>query len=66
MCWYFGWQHEVVFNVVGHVSYAMLSLVSSTWMADRLQAGIPSRYVNGQLAQLSFLSTFYPSGVEIE
>ena len=28
----------------------------STWMGDRLRAGIPSRYVTSQLGQLSLAS----------
>ena len=29
----------------------------STWMGDRLRAGIPSRYVTSQLSHLSLAST---------
>ena len=49
-----GWRRGVVVSVVQRSRPT--SGPVSTWMGDRLQAGIPSRYVTSQLGQLSLAS----------
>ena len=51
-----GWQCGVVVSGVRRINEVNASGPVSTWMGDRLWAGIPSRYVTSQLRQLSLAS----------
>jgi len=54
----YSWRHGVVVSGVRRMNIvnARRARLVSTWMGDRLRAGIPSRYVTSQLGQLSLAS----------
>jgi len=49
----YSWRHGVVVSGVRRMNIvnARRARLVSTWMGDRLRAGVPSRYVTSQLGQ---------------
>ena len=50
------WWRGIVVSGVCRMNEVNARRARSTWMGDRLRAGIPSRYVTSQLGQLSLAS----------